>query len=50
MFVGIFPPSIGMLFRARKIAARKDYRYVADWRGGLIQDGKRWAFPVMGIT
>jgi len=50
MFVGIFPLGIGMLFRAWKIAARKDYRYVADWRGRLIEDGKRWANPVMGIN
>jgi len=50
VFVGIFPPGIGMLFRAWKIAARKDYRYVADWRCRLIQDGRRWAYPVMEIT
>jgi hypothetical protein len=50
MFIGIFPLAIGMLFRAWKIGARKDYRYVADWRGRLIEDGKRWAYPVMGIN
>jgi hypothetical protein len=50
MFVGIFPLGIGMLYRAWKIGARKDYRYVADWRGRLIQDGKRWAYLVMGIN
>jgi hypothetical protein len=50
MFVGIFPLGIGMLFRAWAIAVRRDYRYVADWRGRSIQDGARWAYPVMGIN
>lgn len=50
MFIGIFPLGIGMLFRAWKIGGRKDYRYVADWRGRVIEDGKRWAVPVMGIN
>jgi hypothetical protein len=50
MFVGIFPLGIGMLFRAWGIGVRKDYRYVADWRGRSIQDGKSWAYAVMGIN
>lgn len=50
MFVGIFFLGIGMLFRAWAIGVRKDYRYVADWRGRSIQDGGRWANPVMGIN
>ena len=50
MFLGIFPLGIGMLFRAWRIGVRKDYRYVADWRGRSIQDGKRWANPVMSIN
>jgi len=50
MFVGIFPLGIGMLFRAWRIGVRKDYRYVADWRGRVIQGGKRWANPVLGIN
>lgn len=50
MFIGIFPLGIGMAFRAWKIGVRKDYRYVADWRGRAIQDGKRWAGPVLGIN
>ncbi len=50
MFIGIFPLGVGMLFRAWKIGVRKDYRYVADWRGRAIQDGKRWAFAVLGIN
>ena len=50
MFIGLFPLGIGMLFRAWKIGAHKDYRYVADWRGRGIQDGKRWATPVLGIN
>ena len=50
MFVGIFPLGIGMLFRAWRIGVRKDYRYVADWRGRAIQDGKRWAHLVLGIN
>ncbi len=50
MFVGIFPLGIGMLFRAWSIAVRRDYRYVADWRGRSIQDGERWARLVTGIN
>ncbi len=50
MFVGIFPLGIGMLFRAWKIGVRGDDRYVADWRGRLIQDGTRWARPVTTIN
>ncbi|MFH1819526.1 MAG: hypothetical protein ABIK08_09660 [Pseudomonadota bacterium] len=50
MFVGIFPLGIGMLFRAWSIAVRRDYRYVADWRGRSIQEGKRWAAVVMGVN
>jgi hypothetical protein len=50
MFVGIFPLGIGMLFRAWSIAVRRDYRYVADWRGRSIQNGKRWANAVMSIN
>lgn len=50
MFVGIFPLGIGMLFRAWAIGVRQDYRHVADWRGRGIEDGARWARPVMGIN
>jgi uncharacterized membrane protein len=50
MFIGIFPLGIGMLFRAWRIAMRKDYRYVVDWRGRSIQDGARWSSPVMAIN
>lgn len=50
MFVGIFALGIGMLFRAWAIGLRKDYRYVADWRGRMIEDGKRWAYVVMSIN
>ena len=50
MFIGIFPLGVGMLYRAWGIGVRKDYRFVADWRGRLIQDGKRWATPVLGIN
>ncbi len=50
MFVGIFPLGVGMLFRAWRIGVRKDYRYVADWRGRVIQNGKHWANPVLGIN
>jgi uncharacterized membrane protein len=50
MFIGIFPLGIGMLFRAWRIAMRKDYRYVVDWRGRSIQDGARWSRPVMAIN
>lgn len=50
MFVGIFPLGVGMLYRAWTIAVRKDYRYVSDWRGRTIEDGKRWADLVTGIN
>ncbi len=50
MFVGIFLLGIGMLFRAWAIAVRRDFRYVADWRGRSIRDGARWASAVMGIN
>jgi hypothetical protein len=50
MFIGIFPLGIGMLYRAWAIVVRKDYRYVADWRGRTIEDGKRWANLVTGIN
>ncbi len=50
MFVGIFLLGIGMLFRAWMIAVRRDYRYVADWRGRSIRDGKRWATVVMSVN
>ncbi|MBT9569356.1 MAG: hypothetical protein IV085_13785 [Thiobacillus sp.] len=50
MFIGIFPLGIGMLFRAWKIGVRKDYRYVADWRGRAFQDGARWAVPVLATN
>lgn len=50
MFVGIFPLGIGMLYRAWSIGARRDLRYVADWRGRPIQNGARWAGVVMGIN
>jgi len=50
MFVGIFPLGIGMLYRAWSIGVRRDYRYVADWRGRTIPDGARWAASVMGIN
>jgi hypothetical protein len=50
LYVGIFPLGIGMLFRAWAIGMRKDYRYVADWRGRSIGEGKRWAPLVLGIN
>lgn len=50
MFIGIFPLGIGMLYRAWQVIVRRDYRYVADWRGRGIQDGKRWASLVAGIN
>ena len=50
MYVGIFLLGSGMLFRAWSIGVRKDYRYVADWRGRSIEGGGRWAFPVMWIN
>ncbi len=50
MFVGVFALGFGMLFRAWKIGVRKDYRYVADWRGRVIAEGQRWAFPVLAVN
>ncbi len=50
MFLGIFFLGLGMLFRAWAIAVRRDFRYVADWRGRSIRNGERWARAVMGIN
>jgi hypothetical protein len=50
MFLGVFLLGAGMLFRAWKIGARRDVRYVADWRGRAIADGKRWAYTVLWVN
>jgi hypothetical protein len=50
MFVGMLLLGGGMLFRFWAIGVRKDLRYVADWRGRTIPDGKRWASAVMVIN
>jgi hypothetical protein len=50
MFLGIFLMAGGMCFRAWKIAARRDMRYVADWRGRAIVGGERWAASVLSIN
>lgn len=50
MFLGIFLMAGGMFYRAWHIAARKDMRYVADWRGRAIVGGERWAAWVLSIN
>ena len=50
MFLGIFLIAGGMLYRAWKIAVRRDFRYVADWRGKAIPNGERWAAWVLSIN
>ena len=50
MFLGIFLMAGGMLFRAWAIAVRKDDRYVADWRGRKIGEGKTWAATVLVVN
>ncbi|MDO9227590.1 MAG: hypothetical protein Q8M09_03340 [Pseudomonadota bacterium] len=50
MFLGIFLMAGGMFYRAWHIAARKDMRYVADWRGRAIIGGERWAPWVLSIN
>ena len=50
MFIALFPLGIGMVFRAWKIGVRRDYRYVADWRGRSFADGARWAKPVLATN
>jgi hypothetical protein len=39
LYLGIFLIAAGMLHRAWRIAARRDTRYVADWRGRAIVEG-----------
>ena len=50
MFLGIFLIAGGMLYRAWKIAVRRDFRYVADWRGKAIANGERWAAWVLSVN
>ncbi|BAN34325.1 hypothetical protein SCD_n00477 [Sulfuricella denitrificans skB26] len=50
MFLGIFLMAGGMLFRVWAIAVRKDDRYVADWRGRKIGDGRTWATTVLAVN
>ncbi|MBU0592675.1 MAG: hypothetical protein ABIG70_10105 [Pseudomonadota bacterium] len=50
MFLGIFLMAGGMLFRAWAIAVRKDFRYVADWRGRKIGEGKTWGLTVLTVN
>ncbi len=50
MYLGVFLMAGGMFFRAWAIAVRKDYRYVADWRGRKIGDGKAWAKTVLAVN
>lgn len=50
MFLGIFLMAGGMFYRAWKIIARRDMRYVADWRGRAIPGGEQWAAWVLSIN
>jgi uncharacterized membrane protein YphA (DoxX/SURF4 family) len=50
LFLGIFLMAGGMFFRAWRIVARRDMRYVADWRGRAVADGEQWAPWVSGIN
>lgn len=50
MFLGIFLMAGGMFFRAWAIAVRKDDRYIADWRGRKIGDGKAWETTVLAVN
>ncbi len=50
MFLGLFLMAGGMFYRAWHIAARRDMRYVADWRGRAIANGERWAAWVLSIN
>jgi hypothetical protein len=50
MFLGIFLMAGGMLFRAWRIAVRKDMRHVADWRGRQVANGEQWAAVVLSIN
>jgi hypothetical protein len=50
MYLGIFLLAGGMLFRSWKIAVRRDFRYVADWRGRSFPDGERWAHWVLAVN
>jgi hypothetical protein len=50
MFLGIFLMAGGMLYRAWRIAVRKDMRHVADWRGRRVANGEQWAASVLSIN
>ena len=50
MYLGVILLAGGMLFRAWKIAVRRDLRHVADWRGRMIADAERWAAWVLGVN
>lgn len=50
MFLGVFLMAGGMLFRAWRIAVRKDMRHVADWRGRQVTNGEQWAASVLSIN
>lgn len=50
LYLGIFLLAGGMLFRAWKIAVRRDMRHVADWRGRVIKGGEAWAAWVLSIN
>ena len=50
LFLGIFLMAGGMLFRAWRIAVRRDMRYVADWRGQRIPNGEQWVAWVLSIN
>ncbi len=50
MFLGLFLMAGGMLFRAWRIAVRRDMRYVADWRGRTIKNSSLWAHWVLSIN
>lgn len=50
MFLGIFLLGGGMLFRAWKVALKRDMRFVADWRGKTLTNAPRWAMAVFSIN
>lgn len=50
MFLGVFLLAGGMLYRAWKIAIKRDMRFVADWRGLALPNPLRWAMTVFSIN
>jgi hypothetical protein len=50
LFLAIFPLTVGMFYRAWKIAVRREWHYVAPWYGNPVPQPQRWAHWFAGIN